>query len=99
MTDTPKTPSAASTLGAMWLFTLMRFGVFGVIFVLLLLGRVPLFWAGVVALVLSIPISFVLLNRQRQKLVDNLAARMTAHQARSATLDEQLSGGETSDDD
>lgn len=90
----PTPPSATSTLGAMWVFTLLRLAVFGAMFGLLLLARVPGFWAAVIALILSVPLSFVLLSKQRQKLVDNIEQRVEAGKAKNQDLDNKLSGGE-----
>jgi uncharacterized protein DUF4229 len=92
----PAAPSAASSLKAMWLYTLLRFGVFFVIWGLLWLARVPGFLGAIIAVVLSIPLSFVLLNKQRQKLADNLERRVEARKARSNDLDDKLSGGDQS---
>ena len=76
----------------MWLYTLLRFGVFFVLWGLLWVARVPGFLAAVIALVLSIPLSFVLLGRQRQRLADNLEQRVEARKARTRDLDQKLSG-------
>lgn len=90
----PTPPSAGASLRAMWLYTLLRFGVFFALWGLLWVARVPGFLAAVIALVLSIPLSFVLLGRQRQRLADNLEQRVEARKARSRDLDQKLSGGD-----
>lgn len=90
----PTPPSAGASLRAMWLYTLLRFGVFFVLWGLLWVARVPGFLAAVIALVLSIPLSFVLLGRQRQRLADNLEQRVEARKARTRDLDQKLSGGD-----
>jgi len=89
----PTAPSAGQSLGAMWVYTLLRFGLFFALFGLLWLARVPGFLAAVLALVLSVPLSFVLLNRQRQKVAANLEQRIEARKARTHDLDDKLSGG------
>jgi UPF0716 family protein affecting phage T7 exclusion len=90
----PKAPSAGASLRAMWLYSLLRFGVFFAIWAVLWLVRVPGFLAAVIAVVLSIPLSFVLLNKQRQRLADNLEQRVEARKARSEQLNDKLSGGD-----
>lgn len=87
-------PSAGASLRVMWLYTLLRFGMFFVLWGLLWVARVPGFLAAVIAVVLSIPLSFVLLSRQRQQLADNLEQRVEARKARSRNLDQKLSGGD-----
>ncbi len=89
-------PSTARALGAMWVYTILRIGLFLVLWGLLWLVRVPVFLAGVIAVVLSVPLSFVLLNRQRQKLADNLERRVEHRRSRTTELDDKLSGGDTS---
>jgi len=87
-------PSAGQTLAAMWLYTLLRFGLFGLLWFLLWLARVPGLLAGLIALVLSVPLSYVLLRRQREKVADNLERRVAARQAEQQQLDARLSGND-----
>jgi O-antigen ligase len=88
----PAKPSAGQTLAAMWLYTLLRFGLFGLLWFLLWLARVPGLLAGLIALVLSVPLSYVLLRRQRERMADNLEQRVLARQAKEQELDARLSG-------
>jgi hypothetical protein len=90
--EPPARPSAGQTLGAMWLYTLLRFGIFALLWGLLWLARVPGLLAALIALVLSVPLSFVLLRRQRDKMAVNLEQRVAARQARQQQLDARLSG-------
>jgi O-antigen ligase len=76
----------------MWLYTLLRFGLFLVLWALLWLARVPVFLAALIALVLSVPLSFILLRKQREKMAANLEQRVTARQAERHELDTRLSG-------
>src|SRR5919112_600564 len=85
-------PTPGQTLGAMWLYTVLRFGLFLALWGLLWLARVPGLLAATIALVLSIPLSYILLRKQRAKLAANLEARVTARQAQRHTLDAQLAG-------
>lgn len=97
MSEPVKPPSAAQSLGAMWLYTLLRFGVFFVLFGLLWLFGVRGFVGALIALALSIPLSYVLLVRPRQKLADNLEQRINARRDKTADLDSKLSGDDPED--
>jgi O-antigen ligase len=90
----PAKPTAGQTLGAMWLYTLLRFGLFLVLWALLWLARVPGLLAGLIAVVLSVPLSYVLLRRQRERVAANLEQRITARQARQQQFDARLSGAD-----
>lgn len=78
----------------MWLYSLLRFGVFFILFGVLWAARVPTLFAGAIAVFLSVPLSYVLLAKPRQRLADNLEQRVQARQARGRDLDEKLSGGD-----
>jgi transposase len=78
----------------MWLYTLLRFGMFFVLWGVLYLARVPTLLAGVIALALSVPLSYILLRKQRERVARNLEQRVTARQAERADLDAKLSGDE-----
>jgi Flp pilus assembly protein TadB len=90
--EVPQRPSAGQTLAAMWLYTLLRFGMFLLLWALLWLARVPGLLAAMIALVLSVPLSYVLLRRQRDRVAANLQQRVTARQAQRQDLDAKLSG-------
>ncbi len=94
----PQKPSAGQTLGAMWLYTLLRFGLFGVLWFLLWVARVPTLLAALIAIVLSVPLSFVLLRRQREKMAYNLEQRVGARSAKTQDLDARLSGEDPEDE-
>ena len=91
-------PTPGQTLGAMWLYTLLRFGLFLVLWGLLWLARVPGLLAGLIAVVLSVPLSYVLLRRQRERVAANLEQRIIARQARQEQFDARLSGADPSDE-
>lgn len=76
----------------MWLYTLLRFGLFFAIWGLLWLARVPALLAALIALVLSVPLSLVLLRKQRARVAANLEWRVSARQAQRRDLDVKLSG-------
>lgn len=90
-------PSPGQTLGAMWLYTVLRFGLFLALWGLLWVARVPGLLAATIALVLSIPLSYILLRKQRARLAANLEARVTARQVHQHDLDSQLSGKDRDD--
>jgi Flp pilus assembly protein TadB len=85
-------PTAGQTLAAMWLYTVLRFGMFLLLWGMLWLVRVPGLLAALIALVLSVPLSFVLLRRQRERVAANLEQRVIARQAQRHDLDAKLSG-------
>ncbi len=75
-----------------WVYTLLRFALFGVLWVLLwLVGLAPLF-AAALAIVLSVPLSFLLLARQRRALAGSIEQRVASRQSRRADLDARLQG-------
>jgi ABC-type bacteriocin/lantibiotic exporter with double-glycine peptidase domain len=76
----------------MWLYSLLRIGMFLVLWGLLWVARVPVFLAAVIALVLSIPLSFVLLRKPRERLAQNLERRIQSRLSKSENLDAKLSG-------
>ena len=93
MTDqrpTAEQPSFAGWMGSLWLYTLLRFGMFAVLWgVLYLLGLGPL-TAALIGLVLSIPLAYVLLARPRARLAHNIELRVQARQQYREDLDAQL---------
>ncbi|MEO7287338.1 MAG: DUF4229 domain-containing protein [Jatrophihabitantaceae bacterium] len=76
----------------MWLYTLLRFGMFFVLWGLLWLARVPSLLAGLIALALSVPLSYILLRKQRERVAQNLQSRVAARLAERDDLDAKLSG-------
>jgi len=90
--DRQRGPTPGQTLGAMWLYTVLRFGLFLALWGLLWVARVPSLLAATIALVLSIPLSYILLRKQRARLAANLEQRVTARQTQRRGLDTKLSG-------
>ena len=78
----------------MWLYTILRFGLFFALWGLMILLGLHGFTAPVVALLLSIPLSFVLLARPRARFAANIEARMNEHRAARSHLDDQLEPGQ-----
>jgi hypothetical protein len=90
----PSEVSFGRSFGALWLYTILRFLLFGLLFAVLWLFSVPTFLAAVLALLLSVPLSYVLLARPRAVLAGNVEARLAARRARGEELNAQLKGDE-----
>lgn len=85
-------PTFRRSFSAMWIYTVLRFGLFFALFGLLWLVGVRGFLGAIIALVLSVPLSFVLLSRPRQAFAEVLEQRFNARKARQADLDAELQG-------
>jgi hypothetical protein len=85
-----KGPSFGGWMGSMWLYTVLRFGLFFVLWGVLYLIGLRGYLAPLVALVLSVPLSLVLLSGPRRRFTTNLEARMNARQVDRDDLDERL---------
>jgi Protein of unknown function (DUF4229) len=81
-------------MGAMWLYTVLRIGLFFALFGLLWLLGVTGFLGAIIALALSMPLSYVLLSRPRQAFAALIEQRIEARRVRQADLDAKLSGDE-----
>ena len=90
-------PSFAGWMSSMWLYTVLRFGLFFALWGLLFALGVHGFLAPILALVLSVPLSFVLLARPRARFARQLEARVAAHRDARADLDAQLDPDENND--
>jgi Protein of unknown function (DUF4229) len=77
-------------MGSMWLYTLLRFGLFFALWGLLVLIGLHGFLAPGVALVLSVPLSLVLLARPRAAFTRQLELRVEARRVERERLDGQL---------
>jgi hypothetical protein len=86
-------PKFGKWMGSMWLYTVLRFALFfavwGVIYLIGLHGYV----GAVLALVVSVPLSFVLLAKPRAMFTEQLQLRMDARNAARARLDKELDPG------
>lgn len=85
-----KPPTFGSWMGSMWLYTLLRFGLFFVLWGVFLLIGFHGFTAALFAIVLSVPLSFVLLSGPRRRFAANVEARMGEHRRHRAELDAEL---------
>jgi O-antigen ligase len=86
----PAEPRFGKWLGAMWLYTLLRFGLFLALWGILVLFGVRGLLGALIALVLSVPLSFVLLARPRAAFAAQLEARVSARRVDRAHLDAEL---------
>lgn len=91
----PTGPPTPSRIGP-WLaiYTLGRVGILVVLVALLWLLRVPQIPALLFGVLLSMPVSYVLLRPARDRLTEALAARAAARQRAKAELRARLSGDE-----
>ena len=92
----PPESSFGRSMGTLWMYTILRFLVFGVLFGLLWLVGAPIFLAAVLALGLSVPLSYVLLARPRAALAETVEARLMARRAHSDELSSRLKGDDGS---
>lgn len=74
----------------MWLYTLLRFGLFFALWGLLVLLGLHGLVAPLVALVLSVPLSLVLLAGPRARFTRQLEARIEARRAAQDDLNARL---------
>jgi ABC-type uncharacterized transport system permease subunit len=85
-------PSFKRWMGAMWLYTVLRFGLFFALFGVFWLVGVTGFLAAILALALSLPLSYVLLAKPRARFAAVIEERMDARRAHQAELDAKLRG-------
>ncbi len=77
-------------MGSLWLYTLLRFGLFFALWGLLVLVGVTGYYAALIALVLSVPLSLLLLAKPRAAFTRQLEARVVARQVERESLDTRL---------
>lgn len=78
----------------MWLYTILRFGLFFALWGLLVVVGLKGLLAAAIALVLSVPLSFVLLAVPRARFAAQMEQRINARRDDRADLDEKLAGGD-----
>ena len=91
-------PSFGKWMGSMWLYTTLRFGLFFVLWALLWILGVSGLLAALLALILSVPLSYFLLAKPRATLAAQLEARVNAHRVTREHLDHRLAGDDEDDD-
>ena len=84
-------------LGTLWAYTGLRVGIFLVLWGLLFLVGVGGFLAAVIALILSIPLSYALLRGQRAALSATIEQRIAYQMQRRHNLDVELDPDSHSD--
>jgi hypothetical protein len=93
-----KGPSFVNWMGSLWGYTILRFGMFFALWgILVLIGLGGLF-AAFLALVLSVPLSLVLLSGPRNRVARNIEIRVTNARASRQHLDERLDPGNRDDE-
>lgn len=75
---------------AFWVYTLLRFALFFALAALLWVVGVPLLFAAVVALAISVPLSWFLLAKPRQAFAATIEQRVDRRRERTHDLDERL---------
>jgi hypothetical protein len=83
-------------MGSMWLYTVLRFALFFALWGLALLVGLHGFLAPLVALVLSVPLSLVVLAKPRARFTREFELRMQARQEQRQRLDAELDPGSDS---
>jgi len=87
-----KQPTFAGWMGSMWLYTILRFGLFFALWGLVTLAGLHGVLGALAALLLSVPLAFVLLSVPRARFAANIEQRVNAHRESRADLDEKLAG-------
>ena len=82
---------------AFWVYTLARFALFGVLWLILWVVGVPWLFAAFIAVVVSVPLSWFLLAKPRQAFAATIEARVSERRERTEDLGKRLEGGTTSD--
>jgi O-antigen ligase len=83
-------PTFGRWMGSMWLYTILRFALFVVLWVIFYFLGVNGYLSALLAIVLSVPLSYVLLARPRARFTAQIEQRMQAHRHARERLDEQL---------
>jgi O-antigen ligase len=83
-------PTFVNWMGSLWGYTILRFGMFFALWGLLVLVGLGGLLAALIALVLSVPLALVLLSGPRNRVAQNIEARVEAARAARAELDARL---------
>ena len=87
-----KQPTFAAWMGSMWLYTILRFGLFFGLWGLLVLAGLDGLLGALVAVALSVPLSYVVLSVPRARFAANVERRVNARRDHRTDLDEKLTG-------
>jgi O-antigen ligase len=86
----PKQPTFSRWMGSMWLYSVLRFGLFFALWGLMVLVGLGGLVAAFVGLVLSIPLGLVLLARPRAAVAGNIESRVNARRQANEDLSARL---------
>lgn len=86
----PTQPSFRGWMGSMWLYTGLRFGLFFAVWGLLELIGLRGFLPPLIALVFSVPLSYFLLAKPRERFTRQLELRVEARRTEREQLDAEL---------
>jgi O-antigen ligase len=78
----------------MWLYTVLRFALFLALWGVLYLAGLSGLFAALLAVVLSVPLSFVLLAKPRAAFARSIEQRAAYRQDRKAAFDAELDGAD-----
>jgi hypothetical protein len=84
--------TAGRSLRLFWIYTVARFGVAAVLYLVLWLFGLGGLLGVAVAIVVSIPLSYVLLAKPRAALAENIEQRVNAHRLHQEDLTRKLTG-------
>lgn len=84
---------------AFWIYTIARFALFAVIALLLWVVGVPSLFALLIAIVVSVPLSWFLLAKPRQAFAATIEARVSQRRERSEDLGKRLDDVDAGADD
>ena len=83
-------PTFRGWMGSMWLYTTLRFGLFGALWAILYFCGISVYLSALIGLVLSVPLSLVLLAKPRARFTAQLEARVNARRVGLDDLEVQL---------
>ena len=86
-------PSFGGWMSSMWLYTLLRFAMFFALWGIAYLIGFHGFLGALIALVVSVPLSLVLLSKPRQRFTQQFELRMQARQQERQRYDDELDPG------
>lgn len=75
---------------AFWVYTIARFALFAVLALVLWLVGVPFLFAGLIAIVVSVPLSWFLLAKPRQAFAATIEERIERRREKSVDLGQRL---------
>ena len=95
--EPPAPPRFLAWMGTLWGYTLLRFAMFFALWAILVLVGLGGFIAPLIALVLSVPLSFVLLAGPRNRVAQQIEARVAASRSARHELDTRLDPNQDED--